>query len=211
VERRVPVLEIDDGKGERRQVELVGDVTRVGRAVDNDVRIADPRVSKHHLELRREAGRVLVLDTGSKAGVYVNGAPATRRELADGDELTLGPRSLPRLVFRAASADTKPDSRTTLILKMTDTKGSAGLEKLSRFLELSRLFGGKFDLDEILENVVDLAVEITGAERGFLIVLRPGKGLELRIARGAGAVAIARDGARVSETIVARSRASSRT
>lgn len=76
------------------------------------------------------------------------------------------------------------------------------LENLSRFLEFSRVFAGGFDLSAVLDRVVDVAMEITEAERGSLILVRPGDHLEFRIIRKRGHGAVPREGYRVSETIV---------
>ncbi|GAC1518014.1 MAG: DUF3662 and FHA domain-containing protein [Acidimicrobiales bacterium] len=62
----------------------------VGRAPDCDLVLADPTVSKHHLDLRRPGADVLLVDLGSTNGTRVNGAGVRERTLADGDEIRLG-------------------------------------------------------------------------------------------------------------------------
>ena len=62
----------------------------VGRAPDCDLVLADPTVSKRHLELRRQGADVVVADLGSTNGTRVNGAGIQTRALADGDEIRLG-------------------------------------------------------------------------------------------------------------------------
>jgi len=62
----------------------------VGRAPDCDLVLADPTVSKRHLELRRQGADVVVADLGSTNGTRVNGAGIQTRPLADGDEIRLG-------------------------------------------------------------------------------------------------------------------------
>ena len=62
----------------------------VGRGGDCDLVLADPTVSKHHLELRRQGVDVVLVDLGSTNGTRVNGAGMRERFLADGDEIRLG-------------------------------------------------------------------------------------------------------------------------
>ncbi len=54
-------------KGERAK----GDVVRVGSAEGNDLVIADGTVSRFHLELSRDGGRILATDLGSTNGTRV--------------------------------------------------------------------------------------------------------------------------------------------
>src|SRR5262249_17949675 len=56
------------------------------------------------------------------------------------------------------------------------------LGKLRAILELARTVQGAFSVDDVLASVVDAALAITGAERGFLM-LRAGEALETRLAR----------------------------
>ena len=56
------------------------------------------------------------------------------------------------------------------------------LAKLRAILDLARTVQSSFSVDDVLVSVVDTALAITGAERGFLM-LRSAGGLEMRIAR----------------------------
>jgi serine phosphatase RsbU (regulator of sigma subunit) len=60
----------------------------------------------------------------------------------------------------------------------------SNLAKLRAILDLARTLQSSFSIDEVLASVVDTALTITGAERGFLL-LRAGEGAELetRVAR----------------------------
>src|SRR2546430_17659782 len=60
----------------------------------------------------------------------------------------------------------------------------AHLAKLRAILDLARTLQSSFSIDEVLSSVVDTALTITGAERGFLL-LRAGDAaqLETRVAR----------------------------
>lgn len=201
----VPYLEIEDPSSGHRTVRLDKDLTRLGRSGDNDVQILVSHVSKHHAEIRRSGDRFVLVDAGSKAGVFVNGNSCEKRNLKDADVITLGPTPMPKIVFRTSVAVpqlSSLSSGTSLIMSLTESSGPQGLEKLSKFLEFSRLFGGQLGLDGILQDVVDLAVEITAADRGFLILGNADGSLEFRVARQKGKAPIPGGQQRVSETIV---------
>lgn len=72
-------------------VSLTSEITTVGRGRAVDVRIDDPSVSRLHAELVRRGPYLYVADLGlSRHGTRVNGRPAGRRVLDDGDVITFG-------------------------------------------------------------------------------------------------------------------------
>jgi hypothetical protein len=73
----------------RRHVPLVKPVVTLGRALDNDVVLDDPRVSRHHAQLRVRQGRYVLYDTGSSGGTFVNQLPVSEVVLNAGDVISL--------------------------------------------------------------------------------------------------------------------------
>ena len=63
---------------------------RVGTARDNDLVLADPAVSRYHLELRVVDHGYLLLDLGSTNGTFYRGARVGEAELHIGAEFRLG-------------------------------------------------------------------------------------------------------------------------
>ena len=83
-----PYIHIED-TGE--VVPLHTEVTTVGRGGSVDIRLRDPNVSKLHAEIICRGSYVYVADLGlSRNGTRVNGRPAARRVLEDGDVLSFG-------------------------------------------------------------------------------------------------------------------------
>ena len=80
------VLVLEDG----RELVVPNGSLRIGRALDNDLVIADARVSRYHAQIVRDAGGPLVRDLGSTNGTAVGGRTIGQDRLADGDRLTLG-------------------------------------------------------------------------------------------------------------------------
>jgi hypothetical protein len=71
-----------------RHVNLVAPNVAIGRALDNDVIIEDPRVSRHHAQLRRRYGRYVLYDMGSSSGTQINGYPVEECVLHSGDVIS---------------------------------------------------------------------------------------------------------------------------
>ncbi len=67
------------------------DEVRIGRSVDNEVRIDNPALSRHHASIESIAGIHLLKDFGSQNGTFVNGERVVGRTgLSDGDRIQLG-------------------------------------------------------------------------------------------------------------------------
>jgi pSer/pThr/pTyr-binding forkhead associated (FHA) protein len=74
-------------------VALAGQVIRIGRHADNDVRLSDRSVHRHHAVIERTPDEAFVIrDVSGKDGngVRVNGERTERAKLADGDVIELG-------------------------------------------------------------------------------------------------------------------------
>jgi hypothetical protein len=64
-------------------------VVNIGRRLDNQLIIDDPRVSRNHAQLRAIKGRYVVFDLNSTGGTFVNGQRASQSVLYPGDVISL--------------------------------------------------------------------------------------------------------------------------
>ncbi|MEE6176719.1 ATP-binding cassette domain-containing protein [Mycobacterium sp. 050134] len=71
----------------------------IGRDIDADVRVADPRISRAHLLVRFDQGRWLAIDNGSLNGTYLNGYRMPVIDIHDGQSIHVGNPQGPRLTF----------------------------------------------------------------------------------------------------------------
>lgn len=62
----------------------------IGRAIDNDLRIDNKVISKHHAQLTSDNTKTVLEDLNSTNGVYVNARRIKRRTLKNGDIIKLG-------------------------------------------------------------------------------------------------------------------------
>lgn len=72
-----------------RTFDLVQPVVRMGRALDNDLILEDPRVSRYHAQLSCRYRRYILQDMGSRGGTTVNGFPVQEIVLRPGDVIAL--------------------------------------------------------------------------------------------------------------------------
>jgi len=62
---------------------------QIGRRLDNDLVIDDPRVSRQHLRLLAKRGKFILHDLNSTAGTYVNGIKVKDHSLQPGDVINV--------------------------------------------------------------------------------------------------------------------------
>ena len=156
---------------EQRTLNLDHTPFTVGRKVDKDLVIADPRVSRDHALIAAENGEFFVIDQGSKHGTFVNGERVQRKTLERNDRVEFGVRDVVYVVFhpRHASSNTAREflSQISGIQLSTD---STDLEKLTLFLEAARKLNTAGVLDEILITLLDATLKLTRAERGYVFM-----------------------------------------
>jgi transcriptional regulator with GAF, ATPase, and Fis domain len=85
---------------------------------------------------------------------------------------------------------------------------AAEVARLRRLLALSRRLNAELGLDRLLDEVIDAAIEMTAAERGFLLLRAPSGALDVVVARNFGHDALLADepgdGGAVSRSIAER-------
>ena len=89
-------------QGDTGIVQLLGRRTTLGRTPDNDIRIDEDFISRHHAVLLLAGANTIVEDLNSTNGTYVNGERINRRTLKEGDLVTLGKTEF-RFVVKKAS------------------------------------------------------------------------------------------------------------
>jgi hypothetical protein len=174
-------LEVTDALG-RRVVPIDKGAFGIGRRETNDLRLAGSEVSRDHAEITSENGRFLLRDRNSRYGTFVNGEQVTERALAHGDRIRLGRSGGAEMVFLIAEAAPPPDKATTTAI--------GDLRQVAALLEGLRALGSGRVLDDVLALVLDSAIEVSGAERGFIMLATPSSDLEFKMARGRGRVVL---------------------
>jgi phosphoserine phosphatase RsbU/P len=177
-----PALVLVQGN-EQKNIVLNRTPFSVGRKVDKDLVIADPRVSRDHALIVLEADGFFLEDQGSKHGTFVNGERIQRQKLERNDRLEFGARDSTYAIFNPAHG-TSNTARDFLsqISGIQISQEATDLEKLTLFLEAARKLNTAGVLDEILMTMLDVTLRLTRAERGY-VFLKEDDG-SLRLAAG---------------------------
>lgn len=152
----------------------------IGRLHDNDLILSPVQVSRHHAEVLVQDGEYLLRDMSTQ-GTYVNGTRIKQTMLANGDRIQLGGPHGPVLVFHSGdllqSLLGVSDPRSEISLSVR------GFKEVGMLFAALRALSSTPVLDDLLTLVVDTAIEMTGAERGFIMLKEKGGELQFRCAR----------------------------
>lgn len=170
-------LEVIDAQG-RRQIDLASvtaDVFRIGRREGNDLQLAGSEVSRDHADIARQGDEWVLRDRQSRYGTFVNGEQVSERVLKVGDRIRLG---------RGGGAEMVVSDELGTNLGTSGTGGVNDLRQVAALLEGLRALGSGRILDEVLALVLDTAIEIARADRGFIMLGEDGGELAFKLARG---------------------------
>ena len=158
----------------------------VGRSADCGLKLSDESLSRRHCRLGLEGGRAFVEDLGSRNGTYVNDeAVSGRRVLRPGDRVLAGATILEVRSNASVSWGTDPAvpiRDATAIFDVTSLSSGArhaaifpDLRAENRALALLSRAGAELishrPLQEVLDTVLDLALEGLDAERAAVALL----------------------------------------
>jgi len=85
-------------------------VVNIGRRLENQLVIDDPRVSRNHAQLRAIKGRFVLFDLNSTGGTFVNGQRTSQTVLYPGDVISLAGVAL---IFGQDNPPPRPDLAST--------------------------------------------------------------------------------------------------
>jgi len=112
-------------------------VINIGRRLDNQLVIDDPRISRNHAQLRAIKGRFVIFDLNSTGGTFVNGQRTSQSVMYPGDVISLA--GVP-LVYGQDNPPPRPD------LAETNPLNQASAERKTAYLD--RKTGQLPDKDE---------------------------------------------------------------
>jgi pSer/pThr/pTyr-binding forkhead associated (FHA) protein len=90
-------------------------VVNIGRRLENQLVIDDPRVSRNHAQLRAIKGRFVLFDLNSTGGTFVNGQRTSQTVLYPGDVISLAGVAL---IFGQDNPPPRPDLAGTAPLNL---------------------------------------------------------------------------------------------
>ena len=140
------------------------DVVTVGRSRECDLFLPDRLISRIHCRVERIEGAFALVDAGAQNPAKLRGRPVMRAELKVGESFVVGGYEITLGIPQTENAsvdETRPGGDS-----------ARGAQDLVAFLQIARALNEERDLARLLTQIVDAAIQICGAERGFLILGR---------------------------------------
>jgi serine phosphatase RsbU (regulator of sigma subunit) len=185
-------LEVNDGLGQRI-VPMNKALLCIGRRTESDLRLVGSDVSREHAEIVQQNGDWILRDKGSRYGTYVNGEAITEHKLTHGDRVQFGRASGTDVIFLTGEGPAHTDR--------SHASAVNDLRQLAALLEGLRALGSGRVLDEVLALVLDAAIDVAGAERGFIMLAGLDQRLDLKLARGKNRITMPGSGFSTSRKI----------
>ena len=174
---RLLVLHPDD---KTDTYELAGEIVTLGRRGGSTVQLKGQNVSRDHAEIVPDAHGFVLRDKGSRCGTFVNGERVKEHLLRHKDRIRLGEGDDDDIVFMAAGTDSEIHSAST----------PGEFRQIAALLEGLHALGSGRVLDDVLTMVIDSAIDVTGAQRGFIMLAGPDGVLDFKMGRARGRVTL---------------------
>ncbi len=169
-----------------QEIPLRKPLVSLGRSAGNDVVLEDVAVGSTHANLMRRGDRYSLSLMSKDGEVYVNGRQVLKADLAYGDRLLVGRFELTLLEGEPAPA-------------VAPGGGPPPVDALAKLVEFSATLMREEQPEKLFKKLLESVVELTRAEKGFVIVLRDGE-RQLAASHNVGKETL--DISRVSDTII---------
>jgi serine phosphatase RsbU (regulator of sigma subunit) len=176
-------MELVDGSS-RRTVAIDRFPFVIGRSSECDLALAQSYVSRNHASIAHDGVQLVLEDTQSRHGTFVNGEQITRRRLQPGDRIQFGSRDAPEL--RVADGDRKATTGPNILSQLQGISAQhSDLEKLRWFLEAARELNSAGQVDRVLVSLLETTLALAKVERGYVFLTGASGALELALGRDA--------------------------
>lgn len=202
--RQAATLLVINPSGNRTRLPIAPLPFTIGRQSDNHLVLRDNRASRNHARIICDETGYLIEDLNSRHGVMVNGARIRDRiHLVTGDRIEFGVQDSYKLIFTVEEAEIQRlmDQLTSPVTRTG--QGSSNLAKLRALVEVARTVQSSLSTQTVLSAVVDAALTVTSAQRGFLL-LRKDDALEVSVARDNRGMSVPASELQVSPRVIQR-------
>ena len=155
----------------------------LGRLADRDCVVADKSVSREHAMIVLEDDALVLVDQSSRFGTFVNGERVERRVVHPGDIIQLGSDLGPTLRMVREGGEAGSSASGILPDLKVLTKTGSDFERLKWFLAAARRLNEFGAIDEILVSLVEITLQLTKVERGFVFLNDGEGGMRLAVGR----------------------------
>ena len=139
-------------------------ISSIGRDRSNDLSLDDPMVDRSHASIIKRGDSLSINLASRSSEMYVNGKRAKNADLSVGDTVLVG-------AWRLTVMDGTPESAEPSVPR----ENVLPLPTLQRLVELSGELMRDTEPQRLFTMLLEGIVELTRAEKGFLVVMQDGK------------------------------------
>ena len=179
----MPHLLITLRNGKQFREALFRAITTVGSSGDCDISLpGDDSVASCHAHLQLENNQITAVSLERRRQIFVNGRKQKERRLKDGDILELGQTRLVYSEHDIVEEDDPDDSQSLQRKKPERTDLRVELSAYRRLYSFSKRLMSNNSTQALLNDLLDEAITITRADKGFLILVE-NNDLQVKVAR----------------------------
>ncbi|MBI4881026.1 MAG: sigma 54-interacting transcriptional regulator [Planctomycetes bacterium] len=184
----------------RKEVSFSKTRVTVGRSAANDICLQDRQASRVHCAIEVLGGSTRLTDLGSQNGTYVGGSRVLAVDLACADTIRVGAAEI-RVLELPAGADTREAPLRERPVAELVKELSQERAFLLRLTAVARDVAMERELMPLLNRMLDAVLELTGAERAFVVLAGKDGGLETEASRNFQGTAVDHADVAVSRSI----------
>ena len=146
-------------------------LTTIGKALGNDVAVPGVGVAEHHAQILFDGRDFSLEELDKDAEIAINGKRKRRARLVHGDRVQLGSVELAFSMFSEATSAPKDDEDDDAPSKSGKAGVSSELAGVRKLFAFSERLINRRNVDELLEAMLDDVIELTHADKGFLLLV----------------------------------------
>jgi transcriptional regulator with GAF, ATPase, and Fis domain len=166
-------------------------ITSLGRSEEADIVLPDPLLAESHAHIHFDGRDFNIATTDRDAELYVNGRKRNKHRLTHEDRIRLG------MVELEFSLYDEP---------VTDESAAATMAELNSYkklVEFSQKLMASYELPELLDQLLDVMIQVSNADKGFLVLMESGEPV-VKVARNLRRETISDAVSQLSDSILAR-------
>jgi transcriptional regulator with GAF, ATPase, and Fis domain len=166
-------------------------ITSLGKVEENDIVIPDPLIGDTHAHIHFDGKHYNIKPLSRQNPIHINGRKKRKHRLKEGDKIRIG--GVEMEFFLADAPAPEEEAAPTMV----------EVSSYNKLFEFSQKLLEDYDLDKLLENLMDMVIEITNADKGFLILME-GEEPVVKVARNLRQENIADAVKQLSDSIIAK-------
>lgn len=166
-------------------------ITSIGTGEDVDVRLHDPLLADTHAHIHFDGRDFNISVTDRDFDLSINGRRRTKHRLTQDDRIRLGSVELEFSLYDEPVTDE------------IAAKTMAELNSYKRLFEFSNKLMGNYEIPTLLDQLLDVVIQVTNADKGFIVLLESGEPV-VKVARNLRRETISDAISHLSDSIINR-------